>query len=522
MGQKVNPTCLRLHPENKHFDSCWFSEKQYAHSIHKNLNVEAYYNAILKQIQYPSASFFLEAAPRKCKVSVLFLNPAQLRQQAFKQFDNITSRNKGARGGTLFSTKRKTTRFSGLVKREGGVFGPSFPLPLPLTPSFLQNLKNKDLLLYSRREHLNPSVFSVFSLEKTNIKSSKTTTKEILFPLENRSQKRDQNLSRSALLHVEKDGLQRERTPPFLAQQVAQEKVRALNRQVDQESKRRSSTFARRGMWSSVIGLAIWRYFVERGGGQNLLSSTSRFLLLQAFFSFLKVGERNHLYNGGSKGALSQSEKTPSRGDSFDSFGPLLDGGQKSTPSPRPLYSRREHLLLKSLGTNKKQIPDSQDSHGFFTNERLTKSANQTNKQDSGLFSNLRKSSIYAYHIESIISERLKSSCRLSFFKARDVAQNAIFVAEEIVYQLQRRNTFRQIKTRFLQELGCKSAIKGIRVTCVGRIGGRAKKAQRARGESFKMGQTSLHLFDSKLSFASKTALTPFGAVGVKVWICWK
>ena len=118
MGQKVNPTSLRLHPQNKHSDSCWFSEKQYAHSIHKNFKVETYYNAILKQIQYPSASFFFEAAPRKSRISVLFLNPTQLRKQAFKQFGSSSGKNRKARQNTLFSPRKGTRALSFFQKKK--------------------------------------------------------------------------------------------------------------------------------------------------------------------------------------------------------------------------------------------------------------------------------------------------------------------------------------------------------------------------------------------------------------------
>ena len=54
--------------------------------------------------------------------------------------------------------------------------------------------------------------------------------------------------------------------------------------------------------------------------------------------------------------------------------------------------------------------------------------------------------------------------------------------------------------------------------TCWGKI----KKAQRAKMDSLKYGQTSLHIFSSKIDFAIRTASTSLGSTGVKVWICYK
>lgn len=443
MGQKVNPTCLRLHPENKHFDSCWFSEKQYGHSIHKNFNVEIYYNAILKQIQYPSASFLFEGAPRKSKFSVLFLNPALLRERAFKQFGNPNGRNRKVKRNPLFSTKKKTTFLYGLPEKKGEFL--EFLPPHFLTSPFLQNLKKKH------------TVSDVFHKVKNEEKENRMP----FFPLGQAKSRHSETGKGSNPSFYIKDVFSLEKTQKRVGGQTL----------FSPEKKQEDLEF-KKNVCSSMLSFSILRYFVQRNFSENIFSASSRFLLLQAFFCFLKIQKK-----------------------------PQLHLSDVLTRERRPLFFVKQ----------KTKVPTGREAS--FTHAETIK---------SDLFYNLQKSGIYTYHIESIISKSLKSSCSLFFFRAQNVAQNALFIAEEIVYQLERRNTFRQIKTKFLQELGNKPGIKGVRVTCVGRIGGRAKKAQRARGESFKMGQTSLHLFDSKVSFASKTALTPFGAVGVKVWICWK
>ena len=92
-------------------------------------------------------------------------------------------------------------------------------------------------------------------------------------------------------------------------------------------------------------------------------------------------------------------------------------------------------------------------------------------------------------------------------------------MADEIVYFLEKRVPFRRIKAKISQHLSQNPKIRGLRITCSGRVGGKSKKAQRAKTECVKYGQTSLHVFSSQIDFASRTASTVFGSVGVKVWM---
>ena len=99
--------------------------------------------------------------------------------------------------------------------------------------------------------------------------------------------------------------------------------------------------------------------------------------------------------------------------------------------------------------------------------------------------------------------------------------QSAGFLAEEIVYFLERRVTFRRLKNKIIKKISENSNIRGVRISCSGRVGGKSKKAQRAKTECVKYGQTSRHTFSSRIDFAAKTARTSFGTVGIKVWICY-
>jgi hypothetical protein len=110
-----------------------------------------------------------------------------------------------------------------------------------------------------------------------------------------------------------------------------------------------------------------------------------------------------------------------------------------------------------------------------------------------------------------------------TFYPIRAISpfQSAGFLVESIAYLLQRKNSFRQIKDDIFRELDQYQLIKGARLSCAGRLGGRSKKAQKAKTQSAQWGETSLTVFSSRLAFASKGVNTTYGKVGVKLWLCY-
>jgi small subunit ribosomal protein S3 len=57
---------------------------------------------------------------------------------------------------------------------------------------------------------------------------------------------------------------------------------------------------------------------------------------------------------------------------------------------------------------------------------------------------------------------------------------------------------------------------EGIKVKVSGRLGG----AEIARSEEIKQGRTPLHTYRMDIDYASLFALTVYGKIGIKVWIC--
>nr|QGT76936.1 30S ribosomal protein S3 [Micractinium pusillum] len=127
----------------------------------------------------------------------------------------------------------------------------------------------------------------------------------------------------------------------------------------------------------------------------------------------------------------------------------------------------------------------------------------------------------YKNYLESSLSSVYNLELDYSPFRVKNDWQHANYLADEIAYFLEKRIPFRRLKNKILKQLAKISTIRGVRITCSGRVGGKSKKAQRSKTECLKYGQTSLQVFSSKIDFSMKTAFTSFGSVGVKVWICY-
>eukprot|EP00884_Botryococcus_braunii_P003951 jgi/Botrbrau1/13557/Bobra.4_2s0015.1 len=130
-------------------------------------------------------------------------------------------------------------------------------------------------------------------------------------------------------------------------------------------------------------------------------------------------------------------------------------------------------------------------------------------------------------HIESLCEKICGTPITIHMWRSFWDGGSATFLAKEIAYLLQKKVPFTKIRREISREISENhgrvwNSIEGIRISCSGRSGGRSKKAQRGKSETFYWGRNSSSLFLSQVGFAKSTALTPLGAVGVKVWICYK
>ena len=106
------------------------------------------------------------------------------------------------------------------------------------------------------------------------------------------------------------------------------------------------------------------------------------------------------------------------------------------------------------------------------------------------------------------------SELHLNIVEVRKPEVDAQLVAESIAQQLERRVSFRRAMKRAVQNAMRMGAL-GIRVNVGGRLGG----AEIARTEWYREGRVPLHTLRADIDYALAEAQTPYGIIGVKVWI---
>jgi small subunit ribosomal protein S3 len=106
------------------------------------------------------------------------------------------------------------------------------------------------------------------------------------------------------------------------------------------------------------------------------------------------------------------------------------------------------------------------------------------------------------------------SELHLNIVEVRKPELDAQLVAESIAQQLERRVSFRRAMKRAVQNAMRMGAL-GIRVNVAGRLGG----AEIARTEWYREGRVPLHTLRADIDYALAEASTPYGIIGIKVWI---
>jgi len=106
------------------------------------------------------------------------------------------------------------------------------------------------------------------------------------------------------------------------------------------------------------------------------------------------------------------------------------------------------------------------------------------------------------------------SELHLNIVEVRKPELDAALVGESIAQQLERRVSFRRAMKRAVQNAMRMGAL-GIRVNVSGRLGG----AEIARTEWYREGRVPLHTLRADIDYALSEAMTPYGIIGIKVWI---
>ncbi|MCX8112735.1 MAG: 30S ribosomal protein S3 [Bacteroidia bacterium] len=99
----------------------------------------------------------------------------------------------------------------------------------------------------------------------------------------------------------------------------------------------------------------------------------------------------------------------------------------------------------------------------------------------------------------------------------REITQpeaDAVIVAKTIAEQLQARMSHRRVMKAAIAQ-AMRAGVQGIKIRCTGRLGG----SDMSRSEEYKDGHIALQTLRSDIDYATATAHTIYGAIGVKVWI---
>jgi len=91
---------------------------------------------------------------------------------------------------------------------------------------------------------------------------------------------------------------------------------------------------------------------------------------------------------------------------------------------------------------------------------------------------------------------------------------NSFLVADNVAKQLEQRVSFRRAMKKAVSTT-MRSGALGVRIQASGRLGG----AEMSRTESYREGRVPLHTLRADIDYARATAVTTYGAIGVKVWI---
>lgn len=108
-----------------------------------------------------------------------------------------------------------------------------------------------------------------------------------------------------------------------------------------------------------------------------------------------------------------------------------------------------------------------------------------------------------------------KEDVQINIMEIRRPELDAQIVAETIARQLESRVSYKRA-VKMAVATAMRMGAEGIKI----KVGGRLNGAEIARSEEFKQGRTPLHTFRMDIDYASVFALTVYGKIGIKVWIC--
>ncbi|MDR3019561.1 MAG: 30S ribosomal protein S3, partial [Treponema sp.] len=113
------------------------------------------------------------------------------------------------------------------------------------------------------------------------------------------------------------------------------------------------------------------------------------------------------------------------------------------------------------------------------------------------------------------LQKKVNKKVQIKIKEVRNADNNAQIVAQNIARQLIARSSFRRTMKQAISNAIKKGNAQGVKVRLSGRLGG----AEMSRTEEAKEGRIPLHTLRADIDYGFAEAHTPFGAIGVKVWV---
>ncbi|MGB8656160.1 MAG: 30S ribosomal protein S3 [Candidatus Zixiibacteriota bacterium] len=107
-----------------------------------------------------------------------------------------------------------------------------------------------------------------------------------------------------------------------------------------------------------------------------------------------------------------------------------------------------------------------------------------------------------------------KKEVAINIIEVKRPELSAKLVADSIAKQLEGRVSFRRAMKKAIAS-AMKLGALGVKISCGGRLAG----AEIARTEKYMEGRVPLHTLRADIDYATATAHTTYGCIGVKVWI---
>ena len=108
-----------------------------------------------------------------------------------------------------------------------------------------------------------------------------------------------------------------------------------------------------------------------------------------------------------------------------------------------------------------------------------------------------------------------KDDVQINIMEIRRPELDANIVGETIARQIESRVSYKRA-VKMAISTAMRMGAEGIKIKASGRLAG----AEIARTEEFKQGRTPLHTFRMDIDYASVYAMTVYGKIGLKIWIC--